>query len=176
MGSKSPPPFQIAAKWLEINENANWANFRTHWLAVKWCREQSYSFRQIPKWVNANRAQYVRSSSRLIAILAMTLFLLSESSNFLFLFNISVGFGRFGVGVANPPSLYPIANCQVLHRQKSVEEYKVMSTSEIFWHTVIIIVECIGKKQDKSLVSFILQPHKTIFKKNAKTKYLTKLA
>ena len=31
---------------IEIHENANRAHLRTHYLAVKWCDEQSYSFRQ----------------------------------------------------------------------------------------------------------------------------------
>ena len=34
-------PLQIAAKWLEIDENINRAHSRIHWLVVKWCHEQS---------------------------------------------------------------------------------------------------------------------------------------
>ena len=41
------------------------------------CHEQSYSLRQSPKWVNADRVQYVRSSSGLITIVVITLFFLS---------------------------------------------------------------------------------------------------
>ena len=55
--SKSPH-FKSNAKRLEIDENGNRAHLRTHWLAVNW-----YSFHQSPKWVNADRAKYVWSSS-----------------------------------------------------------------------------------------------------------------
>ena len=52
-------PFQISASRLEVDDNVNRARaqFRIPLLAVKWC-----SFRQSPKWVNADRAQYGRSS------------------------------------------------------------------------------------------------------------------
>ena len=42
-------------------------------MTVMWCSEQLYNFRQSPKWVLANRAQYVRSSSGLIAIVSISL-------------------------------------------------------------------------------------------------------
>ena len=48
--------------------------FRTHFLGLKWCHKQSYSFRQSPNWVTADRAQYVWSSSSLITIVVMNLF------------------------------------------------------------------------------------------------------
>ena len=43
--------FQIVPKWLDrhIDENVKRAQLRTHWLAVKWCNEQSYSFRKSHK-------------------------------------------------------------------------------------------------------------------------------
>ena len=65
--------FHITAKRLEINENVNRADLRTHWLVVKWCHEQSYSFRQSPKRMIIDRAQYVLSSSSLITTVVMTL-------------------------------------------------------------------------------------------------------
>ena len=55
------------------DENVNRAHFRIYLLAVKWCSEQSYSFHQKPKWVNADRAQYVWSSSGPFTIVMMTL-------------------------------------------------------------------------------------------------------
>ena len=76
-GSKSPPlkfSIEIAAKRLEIPKNGNRAHFRTHWshwLAVKWCHEQTCSFRQSPKWVNTHWAQHVQLSSGLITIVVM---------------------------------------------------------------------------------------------------------
>ena len=42
-----------------------------HWLVVKWCSKQSYSFRQSPNWENADWTQYVRSSSGLVTIVVM---------------------------------------------------------------------------------------------------------
>ena len=45
--SDSPKPFEIAASRLEIDEDANRAHLRTHWLAVKWCHEQSFSKSQL---------------------------------------------------------------------------------------------------------------------------------
>ena len=65
-------PFQISANGIEVNENVNRAHLRIPWLVVKWCNEQLYSFRQRPKWVNTDRAQYVRSLSSLIIIVVMT--------------------------------------------------------------------------------------------------------
>ena len=70
------PPFRISAYRLEIDENVKRAYFRIHLLVVKWCNEQSYRFRQSPKWVNADRAQFVQSSSGLIAVVLMMLLLL----------------------------------------------------------------------------------------------------
>ena len=66
-------PFQISANQLEADENVNTAHFRTRLLAVKWCDEQSYSFHQSSKWVNADRAQYACSSRDSITILVMAL-------------------------------------------------------------------------------------------------------
>ena len=37
-------PFQIVAKWLEINENVNRARLIRHFLALNLCLEQSHSF------------------------------------------------------------------------------------------------------------------------------------
>ena len=51
----------------------NRAHFRIHWLVMKWRSEQSNSFRQIPKWVNGDRTQHVRSSSSQITIVVMIL-------------------------------------------------------------------------------------------------------
>ena len=48
--------------------------------ALKWCHEQSCSFRQIPKYVNANRSQHVRSSSCLITVVVMTLYQYASSA------------------------------------------------------------------------------------------------
>ena len=42
-------PFEIAAKWLEIDENVNAARLIRHFLALKRRHEQSYSFRQSHK-------------------------------------------------------------------------------------------------------------------------------
>ena len=56
-------------KWLS-RENI----ISTHWLAVEWCHEQSYSFFQILKLATADRTQYVSSSSSLIAIVVVTLY------------------------------------------------------------------------------------------------------
>ena len=68
-------PFQTAPKRLEMDENVNSARLIRHFLSLKWCREQSYSFRQSLKYVNANRTQYVQSSSNLIIIVVMILFI-----------------------------------------------------------------------------------------------------
>ena len=59
-------PFQIATTRLEIDKHINRKHLITHLLNVRWCHDQSYNFRQSPKWVKADRAQYVRSSSGLI--------------------------------------------------------------------------------------------------------------
>ena len=68
--------FHIAAKQLEIDESINRARLVRHFLALNLCLEQSHSFHQSPKSVNADRTQYVWSSSGLITIVVMTLFLL----------------------------------------------------------------------------------------------------
>ena len=67
---------QSSANLLQIFENVTRTHLRTHRLAVLWCREQSYSFRQAPnEWTHADRAPYVRSLSGLITIvMMMTLF------------------------------------------------------------------------------------------------------
>ena len=44
---------QIPAKLLEVDENVNGARLIRHFLALNLCLEQSYSFCQTPKWVNA---------------------------------------------------------------------------------------------------------------------------
>ena len=72
-------PVHISANRLEIDENVSWAHFRIHWLVVKWCNEQLYSFRQSPKRVNADRAYFVRSPRRPITIVVMTLFCLAAA-------------------------------------------------------------------------------------------------
>ena len=66
-------PFHISANRSEVDESVNRTNFSIHWLVVKWCNEQSYSFRRSPKWVKADQAQYVYSSSSPITIVVMTL-------------------------------------------------------------------------------------------------------
>ena len=66
-------PLKILTNRLEIDENANRAHLIRHWLAVKWCHKQSESFCPSPKWLNADRTQYVRSSSCLITIVVTTL-------------------------------------------------------------------------------------------------------
>ena len=38
--------------------NVSRAHFRKLWLVVKWCNEQSYIYRQSPKWVNAYQRKY----------------------------------------------------------------------------------------------------------------------
>ena len=48
-GGVEKTPFQIAANQLEVVKNVNRTHLRTHWLATKWCNEQSYSFRQSPQ-------------------------------------------------------------------------------------------------------------------------------
>ena len=73
-GEVEKPPFQISANRLELDENVNRTHFKTHWLVVKWCNEQSYIFWQSPKWVNADWAQYMRSSSGLTINVVITLF------------------------------------------------------------------------------------------------------
>ena len=65
-GGLNKSPFEIEAKRLKIDEKVNQALLRTHWMAVKPGHEQSYSFHKSVKLVNADRAQYVRSSSGLI--------------------------------------------------------------------------------------------------------------
>ena len=77
-GSKSLP-FRLSAKRLEIDENISRAHPKTHWPSVKWCHEQSCSFCQRPKWVSADRAQYVRSLSGRITIVAMAQYVGSQS-------------------------------------------------------------------------------------------------
>ena len=67
------PPFKFWPTSLEVVENVSRTHFRLHWLVVKWCSEQSYSFRQSSKWVKADRAQYVWSSSGPITLVVMTL-------------------------------------------------------------------------------------------------------
>ena len=71
-GSRKVPLWNCRQS-LEIDETVNSAHLRIDWQAVKWCHEQSYSFCQSVKWVNADRALYVRSSSGPIAIVVMTL-------------------------------------------------------------------------------------------------------
>ena len=50
--------FPISANRLEVNENVNGTRFK-HWVVVKWRNEQSYSFRQSPKWAKVDRAHCV---------------------------------------------------------------------------------------------------------------------
>ena len=78
--SPSPPSqgvekslFHISANRLKVVKNANLTHFSIHWLVVKWCHEQSYSFQQSPKRVKADRAQYAWSSSNPITIVVTTL-------------------------------------------------------------------------------------------------------
>ena len=65
--------FQISANQLVVHEKVNRAHFRIHRLVVKWYSEQSYNFRQSPKWVKADWTQYAQSSSGLTTIVVMTL-------------------------------------------------------------------------------------------------------
>ena len=74
---------QISANWLEANKNVNRAHFKIYWLAVNWCNEQLYSFRQTTKWANADRAHNVQSPSSRITNVVMTLFYFSFQFKFL---------------------------------------------------------------------------------------------
>ena len=67
------PPFTFQPTDWRSSRMSIWG-FRTNQLVIKWCNEQSYSFRQSSKWVNADRAQYVQSSSSPITIVAITSF------------------------------------------------------------------------------------------------------
>ena len=58
---------------LDVDESVNGTHFRIQRSVVKWCNELSYIFRQSPKWVKADRAQYVWTSSVPITIVVMTL-------------------------------------------------------------------------------------------------------
>ena len=62
--------FKPVVKRLEIDEYVSRQHYWEHvdWLAAKWCREQSNTFHQSPKWVNANGEQCVRSSSSLVTV------------------------------------------------------------------------------------------------------------
>ena len=68
------PPLNLQPNGWRSTKTVSRAHFSTRWLAVKWCIEQSYSFCQSPEFVNANRTQYVWSSSSPITIVGMTLF------------------------------------------------------------------------------------------------------
>ena len=74
-----PMSLSFKFKRLKMDEYVSRAHLRIHQLAVKWCREPSYSLCQSSKWVNAGRVQYVRSSNGLITIGVMTLFTSSVS-------------------------------------------------------------------------------------------------
>ena len=37
------PPFKLLTRRLAMDNNISRAHLRTHWLAVKWCHEQSYN-------------------------------------------------------------------------------------------------------------------------------------
>ena len=68
--------FQIAAKRLELDQNVIRARLMRHFRHLNLCLEQSYSFRQSPKWVNADRT--------MITVVVMTLlfFLFMEEKNY----------------------------------------------------------------------------------------------
>ena len=71
-------PFTISANLIEIDEDVNRAHLRTHWLAIRSdALNNCTAFCQRVKWMNADRAQYVRSSSGLVIILVMTLLIYS---------------------------------------------------------------------------------------------------
>ena len=61
-------PFQIAAKLLEVDENVNWALFRT-----RWPTNNRTAFAKPSKEENVDQAYYVRSSSDLTTTVVMTL-------------------------------------------------------------------------------------------------------
>ena len=78
-------PFQIAAKWLEIDENVSTACLIRHFLALNLCLELVYSFRQSPKWVNPDRTQSVGSLSSLITIVITIADLVKQNGKIAFL-------------------------------------------------------------------------------------------
>ena len=63
IGGFENSPSQVAAQWLEINENVDQARLTRYVLALNSCRKQSQSFRKIPKRVNADQTLYLQSSS-----------------------------------------------------------------------------------------------------------------
>ena len=50
-------PFLLSATRVEVDENVNRAPLRRNRLVVKWHKDKSYSFRQRPKWVKADRTE-----------------------------------------------------------------------------------------------------------------------
>ena len=55
------------------SQNISRARLINHFLALKWCHGQSYSFRQSPKWAIEYNIQYVWLLIGLIAIVMITL-------------------------------------------------------------------------------------------------------
>ena len=64
-------PFQTWAK--QIHEFINRADLRTHWLAMSEATNNRTAKSQSPKLVNANRAEYMRSSGGMITIVVMAM-------------------------------------------------------------------------------------------------------
>ena len=77
-------PFQIFSQTVRDRRRCQHSTLRAYWLAVEWCHEQSYSFCQSPKCVNADWTRYVQSSSGLITTVMMILvlsFISRDSTN-----------------------------------------------------------------------------------------------
>ena len=62
-GSKSPRLKLQLNGWWSTKMSIEHIFLLNIFLALKWCHEQSYSLDQGLKWLNADRTQYVRSSS-----------------------------------------------------------------------------------------------------------------
>ena len=72
-GAGAEKSFHISGNPWRSTTNCNRVHLRTHWLAVKWYNDQSYSVRESVEWVKADRAQNMRSSSCLLTTMVMTL-------------------------------------------------------------------------------------------------------
>ena len=76
-GSKSSA-FEFQQTVVGGCRRCNRTRFRMHWLVVKWCNEQSYSYRRSHKLMKADRAQFVWSSSGPITLVVMTIALYTK--------------------------------------------------------------------------------------------------
>ena len=67
-------PLSSCSQAVGDRRKCQWSTFENTRLVVTCCHEQWYGFPQSPRWVNADRAQYERSSSGLITIVVMPSF------------------------------------------------------------------------------------------------------